>query len=50
MNFLNNITAQWQFWAFLPALAAALTAIFAKLGVKDIAPDVATFVRTIVIF
>lgn len=50
MNFLSNLTTQWQFWAFLSALAAALTAIFAKLGVKDVSPDVATFVRTIVIF
>ena len=50
MNLLSNLTATWQFWATLSAIAAALTAVFAKLGVKGIAPDVATFVRTIVIF
>lgn len=46
---MQVITTSWQFWAFMSALAAALTAIFAKLGVKGIPPDVATFVRTIVI-
>ena len=50
MNSFSHLTATWQFWATLSAIAAALTAVFAKLGVKDIAPDVATFVRTIVIF
>ena len=49
MNTLNSIVTTWQFWAFLSALAAALTAIFAKIGVKDVPPDVAAFVRTIVI-
>ena len=50
MNILTDVSSHWQFWAFLSALAAALTAIFAKLGVQEISPDVATFVRTIVIF
>jgi transporter family protein len=36
-------------WALLSACFAALTALFAKLGVAQINPDVATFVRTIVI-
>lgn len=39
----------WQVWAFLSATFAALTAIFAKVGVEDIDPDVATFIRTLVI-
>ncbi|MEM7206735.1 MAG: EamA family transporter [Pseudomonadota bacterium] len=39
----------WQFWALLSAVFAALTAIFAKIGIEDINPDFATFVRTIVI-
>ena len=43
------MTTHWQFWALLSAAAAALTAVFAKAGVKGIAPDAATFVRTLVI-
>jgi transporter family protein len=39
----------WQFWALLSAAFAALTAIFAKVGVEDVNPDMATFVRTSVI-
>ncbi len=49
MNFWQTLWTSWQFWASLSALAAALTAVFAKLGVKGTPPDVATFVRTIVI-
>ena len=45
---MNPITL-WQFWAILAAVFAALTAIFAKVGVADIDSDLATFVRTIVI-
>ncbi|HEV2285076.1 MAG TPA: EamA family transporter [Steroidobacteraceae bacterium] len=41
--------ASWQFWALLSAAFAALTAIFAKVGVAGVAPDVATFVRTVVV-
>ena len=39
----------WQFWAALSAVFAAMTAIFAKVGVDNVNPDFATFVRTIVI-
>jgi transporter family protein len=39
----------WQFWALLSAAFAALTAILAKVGVEDIDPDLATFIRTLVI-
>ena len=39
----------WQFWAVLSAVFAALTAIFAKIGVEDINSDVATFIRNIVV-
>ena len=39
----------WQVWAVLAAVFAALTAIFAKVGVADVNSDFATFVRTIVI-
>lgn len=39
----------WQFWAVLSAVFAALTAIFAKVGVADINSDLATFIRTVVV-
>jgi len=39
----------WMVWALLSAAFAALTAIFAKLGVASIDPDLATFIRTVVI-
>lgn len=38
-----------QFWALLSAIFAALTAIFAKLGVEEVNSDFATFLRTITI-
>lgn len=43
------MTMGWQIWAALAAVFAALTAIFAKVGVQDINSDLATFIRTIVI-
>lgn len=39
----------WQFWAVLSAFFAALTAIFAKVGVENVGADFATFIRTVVI-
>ena len=39
----------WLFWALLSALFAALTAIFAKIGIENINSDFATFIRTVVI-
>jgi transporter family protein len=39
----------WQFWAILSACFAALTAIFAKVGVEGIDSDLATFIRTLVV-
>ena len=41
--------ASWVLWALLSAAFAALTAIFAKIGVENINSDLATFIRTIVI-
>jgi transporter family protein len=41
--------SSWQAWALLSAVFAALTAIFAKVGVENISPDLATFIRTIVV-
>ena len=43
------MTGTWQMWALLSAAFAALTAIFAKVGVENINSDLATFIRTIVI-
>ena len=39
----------WIFWALLSAAFAALTAIFAKIGISGVNSDFATFIRTIVI-
>lgn len=39
----------WQFWALMSAVFAALTAIFAKVGIAGINSDFATLVRTLVI-
>ena len=39
----------WKYYALLSAFFAALTAIFAKIGVKDINSDLATAIRTSVI-
>jgi len=44
-----NLLSSWQAWAVLSALFAALTAIFAKVGVENVNADFATFIRTIVI-
>ena len=44
-----NLAASWQVWAVLSAIFAALTAIFAKVGVENVNADFATFVRTIII-
>lgn len=39
----------WKYYALLSAFFAALTAIFAKIGVKDVNSDLATAIRTAVI-
>src|SRR5579872_7206654 len=39
----------WWIYALLSALFAALTAIFAKVGVKGIDSDLATAIRTVII-
>ena len=46
---MRSLFVTWQFWAVLSACFAALTAIFAKVGVSGIGSDFATFIRTIVI-
>lgn len=39
----------WLVYALLSAIFAALTAIFAKMGLKDVNSDLATAIRTVVI-
>jgi len=39
----------WFYWALLSAVFAALTAIFAKIGIQGIDSDLATLVRTAII-
>ncbi len=46
---MRSALLTWQLWALLSAAFAALTAIFAKIGVENVNSDFATFVRTIVI-
>src|SRR6202453_4766525 len=46
---LSGWSQSWQFWAVLSAVFAALTAIFAKVGVENVNSDLATFIRTIVV-
>jgi transporter family protein len=46
---MKSFVVSWQFWALLSASFAALTAIFAKIGVANVNSDFATFIRTIVI-
>lgn len=46
---MKNLMLSWTFWALLSAAFAALTAIFAKIGIENVNSDFATFIRTIVI-
>jgi bacterial/archaeal transporter family protein len=46
---MKTLFSAWVFWAFLSAVFAALTAIFAKVGVEGINSDFATFLRTLVV-
>ena len=46
---MKSALLSWQLWAVLSAGFAALTAIFAKVGVENVNSDFATFIRTIVI-
>src|SRR6185312_16907220 len=46
---MSALSENWLFWAVLSAIFAALTAIFAKIGVADINSNFATFIRTIVV-
>jgi bacterial/archaeal transporter family protein len=46
---IMSLFSSWQTWALLSAVFAALTAIFAKVGVENVNSDLATFIRTIVV-
>ncbi|MEO6695839.1 MAG: EamA family transporter [Ignavibacteria bacterium] len=39
----------WIFYAILSAIFASLTAIFAKIGVKDVNSNLATGIRTVIV-
>ena len=42
-------STSWFYWALLSAAFAALTAIFAKVGVQGVDSDLATLVRTAIV-
>ena len=42
-------SAGWVYWALLSAIFAALTAIFAKVGIQGVDSDLATLIRTAII-
>jgi len=42
-------SSSWFLWAALSAVFAALTAIFAKIGIHGVDSDLATLVRTVII-
>lgn len=44
-----STTPTWFSWAILSAVFAALTAIFAKIGIQGVDSDLATLVRTAII-
>ena len=44
-----NSSNTWLYFALLSAIFAALTAIFAKIGIKGVNSDLATLVRTSII-
>ena len=44
-----SLPTGWILWALLSACFAALTAIFAKIGIRGVDSDLATLVRTAVI-
>ena len=46
---MNTPATPWFYWALLSAICAALTAIFAKVGIKGVDSDLATLIRTAII-
>jgi transporter family protein len=49
LQIMLTTSSSWFFWAALSACFAALTAIFAKIGIQGIDSDFATLIRTIII-
>lgn len=45
----KEIFLNWQLWAVLAAVFAAMTALLAKTGVEGLNPDFATMIRTYII-
>ena len=46
---MRSVFSSWQVWALGSAAFAALTAIFARIGVQGVGSDFATLIRTVVI-
>jgi bacterial/archaeal transporter family protein len=46
---MATTSSSWFFWAALSACFAALTAIFAKIGIQGVDTDFATLIRTVII-
>jgi transporter family protein len=46
---MSSFLGSWQSWALLSAFFAALTAVFAKVGVENVPSDFATLIRTLVV-
>lgn len=46
---MTSSSTIWVYWALLSAVFAALTAIFAKIGIQGVDSDLATLVRTAII-
>ena len=46
---MTSTSSSWLVWALLSASFAALTAIFAKIGLAGVDSDFATLIRTVVI-
>jgi transporter family protein len=42
-------SGNWFFWAALSAVFAAMTAIFAKIGIQGVDSDLATLIRTCIV-
>lgn len=43
------VSSSWIFWAILSAIFAALTTIFAKVGIQGVDSDLATLIRTAIV-
>lgn len=46
---MKALLSNWQMWAALSAMFAALTAVFGKIGVENIDSNFATLIRTALI-